>query len=403
MTKQVRTDTPPPWHLVGKHGVFPEAGHDEIARFNFLANLNKHIAQTLGRGNQLAYEKRVKPGFVAEHGREPQSRHEIRRAMNADPYHRFWSALRRNAMEQRQQAGRSLVLRQADDLIEKARAYNDGAATLELNPDLALPPYVAKVDHHCMPGSYHTELTEDDVTAGANYDAGLFVTTGGALGAYSDGGGKAVAHWLKTEHPGFNPRRIVDIGTTVGHNAVPIAQAFPDAEVVAVDVAAPVLRYGHARAKSMGVDNIRFVQMSAEDLSHFADESVDWVQTTMFLHETSAASLRRMMAEFHRVLTPGGLLFHVEQPQYSDAMPLYEQFIRDWDAFNNNEPFWSSMHELDIEDMMTDAGFSRSDIFETGVRAVVDPSLFPQASQKQDGAEDHGRAAVWHAFGAWKT
>ena len=42
-------------------------------------------------------------------------------------------------------------------------------------------------------------------------------------------------------------------------------------------------------------------------------------------------------------------MLHLEQPQYSDDMPLYEQFIRDWDAFNNNEPFWSAMHALDLK------------------------------------------------------
>ena len=93
-------------------------------------------------------------------------------------------------------------------------------------------------------------------------------------------------------------------------------------------------------------------------------------------------------------------MFHLEQPQYSDAMPLYEQFIRDWDAFNNNEPFWSAMHALDLKSIMIEAGFSRDDLFETGVRAVVDESIFPKAN---DGAgEDHGRAAYWHAYGAWK-
>ena len=107
----IHDDIPPPYSAVGTHGVFPRASHDERARFNFLANLNKHVAGTLGPGNRLAYEKRVLPRFVAEHGREPADRFEVRRAMNTDPYHRFWSALKRNNMEMRQQNGRSIVLR----------------------------------------------------------------------------------------------------------------------------------------------------------------------------------------------------------------------------------------------------------------------------------------------------
>jgi SAM-dependent methyltransferase len=400
MSNRKRDDIPPSWTMVGKHDVFPRATHDEVARFNFLANFNKHLSMVLGQGNKLAYERRVLPAFKVEHQREPVDRHEIRRAMNQDPYHRMWSAIRRNAMEMRQQAGRSMVLRQADDLISTAKQLNEGKATLQLDPSVEQPRYQSAVDIHCMPGSYYTELVPDDVTAGANYDCGIFVTTGGALGRFTDGGGAALVEWARKNRPEWKPKRILDIGCTIGHNIVPIALAYPEAEVIAIDTAAASLRYGHARAQSLGATNISFVQMNAEDLSRFPDGHFDWVQTTMFLHETSGKALPRMMKEFFRVLVPGGLLFHVEQPQYTDAMPLYEQFIRDWDAFNNNEPFWSAMHGIDMDQAFVDAGFSKDDIFHAGVRAVADPEIFPPAATGAQ--EDHGRAAVWHAFGAWK-
>ena len=64
----------------------------------------------------------------------------------------------------------------------------------------------------------------------------------------------------------------------------------------------------------------------------------------MYLHELSGTALPRIIREGFRVLAPGGLMLHLEQPQYGPDMPLYEQFIRDWDAYNNNEPFWSAMH-----------------------------------------------------------
>jgi len=395
-----REDIAPPYTAVARHGVFPEPRHDEAARFNFLANLNKYLSGVLGPGNQMAYERRVLPAFRKEHGRDPQDRFEIRAAMNRDAYHRFWSALKRNSMEMRQQNGRSMVLRQLDELDGKARQYNEGRDTLELHPEVTVPRYQAAVDIHCMPGSYHGEERPGDVSAGANYDCGIFATTAGGLGALSDGGGQALVEWVRKERPGWVPRRILDIGVTIGHNAVPLALAFAETEVTAIDTAAPSLRYGHARAQSLGARNIRFVQANAEDLSRWPQGHFDWVQTTMFLHETSGKALPRIISELYRVLAPGGLMLHLEQPQYSESMPLYEQFIRDWDAFNNNEPFWSAMHALDLKEEMVKAGFSRDDLFTTGVTAVVDDAIFPKA--KQDGAEDHGRAASWHAYGAWK-
>jgi 2-polyprenyl-3-methyl-5-hydroxy-6-metoxy-1,4-benzoquinol methylase len=391
------TDVPPPYTAVERHGVFPQVVHDEAARFNFLANLNKALAG-FSAGNKAAYDTRVLPAFMAEHGRAPKDRFEIRHAMNRDSYHRLWSAMKRNSMEMRQQNGRSMVLRQIDELDARARQYNEGRETLVLDDQVAVPRYQAAIDIHCMPGSYHGEERPGDVSAGANYDSGIFATTGGGLGALSDGGGAALVDWIKRERPGWVPRRILDIGATIGHNIVPLALAFPETEVIAIGTAAPSLRYGHARAQSLGAYNLKFVQMNGEDLSAFPDGHFDWVQTTMFLHELSGTALPRVIGEGARVLADGGLMLHLEQPQYSDEMPLYEQFIRDWDAFNNNEPFWSAMHALDLKAIMTDAGLG--DVFVTGVRAVVDEAIFP----RQDvGAEDHGRAAVWNAYGAWKA
>jgi len=396
----IHDDIPPPYSLVAEHGAFPKTTHDERARFNFLANLNKHVAGTLGPGNRMAYEKRVLPAFVAEHGREPNDRHEVRKAMNKDPYHRFWSALKRNNMEMRQQNGRSLVLRQLDDLDARAKALSGNGEGLELHAEVTIPPYQRAVDIHCMPGSYNGEERPGDVSAGANYDSGIFVTTGGGMGALSDGGGQALARWAKEAKPGWSPKRILDVGCTIGHSVLPIAMAFPDAEVIAIDTAAPILRYAHARARALGVKNIRFIQADAENLPQFPDGHFDWVQTTMFLHELSGKSLPAIIKEGYRVLADGGLMFHLEQPQYTDDMPLFEQFMRDWDAFNNNEPFWSAMHSINLHDVLEDVGFPREAQFDAKVRAVVDETIFPPSPGGD--TEDFGRAAMWHAYGAWK-
>jgi hypothetical protein len=93
--------SPPPYTLVGKHGVSPHTTHDERARFNFLATLNSHLAANVLPGNAVAYEKRAKPAFIAANGRAPQDRHEVRHAMLRDPHFQTWSALRRSSMELR--------------------------------------------------------------------------------------------------------------------------------------------------------------------------------------------------------------------------------------------------------------------------------------------------------------
>ncbi len=390
-------DGPPDYRVVGRHAVFPETSHDEIERINFLAQMNRHLAARVVPGVQRAYEARVRPALNATLGREPSDRHEVRRGLLRDPSFQTWSALRRMTMEQRQQAGLWTVLRQSEKLAASAAELATGDR-LELDPALDIPRYVSAVDHHCMPGSYHRERFPGDVSAGANYDHGGFVTTGGLLGRYADGGGQAVVNWVRRKMPDFRPQRILDIGCTVGHSALPIAQAFPEAEVVAIDVAAPVLRYAAARAESLGVHNIRFVQANGENLARFADTSFDWVQTTMFLHELSTTALSAIFSESHRLLRAGGVVLHVEQPQYAADMPLFEQALRDWDAFYNNEPFWSRLHEMDLDYHMIHAGFHASELIHGGVTGVVDRDLFPDAAQ--DDTEDYGRKAAWHVIGA---
>lgn len=388
---------PPSWQHVGRHAVFPQSAHDDTARFDFLANLNGYLSTRLSPKVRESYEKRVKPAFEQREGRAPENRHEVRKAMAADPVYQTWSALRRNTMEMRQQAGRGMVLRQLGPLIDKVRQINETSPGLQLDPSVQVPRYVSAVDIHCMPGGYHTELVPGDVLAPANYDSGIFATTGGMLGRWNDGGGQALAQWLKKEHPQFKPRRILDLGCTVGHNAVPLAQAFPDAEVIAIDVAAPMLRYAHARARSLGVENINFRQANAEALD-YPDGHFDLISTAMFWHESSSKAMPRKLKEIHRLLADGGLTAHLEQPQYT-GMDVYEQFVRDWDTYNNNEPFWGVMHEYDLRKMMADAGFDPTKYFETTARGVVDRDIFPEAGS--DG-EDYGRAALWTMFGAWK-
>jgi ubiquinone/menaquinone biosynthesis C-methylase UbiE len=388
-------DVPPPYTVVGRHDMMPNVTHDEVARFNFLTNLVKHLSTRVLPGNAVAYEQRARPRYEAETGHAPADRREVRKAMSTDPYYKTWSALRLNAMEMRQQAGRSVVLRQLDELNDKARRHNQNKDTLQLDPNVPIPRYIGAVDNHLMPGSYYTEVTDEDVSAAANYDVGIYVTTQGLFGRYTDGAGHGIVKWLNEHHPALDVQRILDMGCGIGHNSVPVARGFPDADMYAVDVAAPMLRYGHARAASLGATNLIFKQGNVEALD-FPDGHFDVVFSTMFVHETSYKAIHRIMAEARRLLRPGGIHFHLEQPPFH-GMPPFEQFLRDWDAYYNNEPFWSTVHSMRMPDVLEKAGFKRNDIFETTICAVVDESIFPKA-----GDFDFGRGAVWYTFGAVK-
>lgn len=382
---------PKPWHEIGQHQMLPQLTHDELVRFDMVGQLNTFAAQRLAPRVRTAYETRVVNAWRMRHGHAPKDRHEVADALAPDADYRSWSLVRRNTMEMRQHAGRRVMLRQARNLRDRAAAFNAGANTLQLDESLPVPRYVSAVDTHLMPGGYAAEHLQGDVVNPANYDAGLFATVGGSAGPWNDAAGRALVNWLREQHPEFRPRRIVDLGCGVGHNTLPLRAAYPQAEIIAIDVAAPMLRYGHARARALGVDDVLFRQ---EDATHtsIASGSCDLVYTTMVLHETSHEALPKIMVEAQRLLRAGGLTIHLEQPPYRGLEP-FEQFMRDWDGRYNNEPFWSAMHETFVPELLERAGFAPQRIFESRCSAA-------SAGAAQ---EDFGRAPSWYAVGAWQT
>lgn len=186
------------------------------------------------------------------------------------------------------------------------------------------------------------------------------------------------------------------MGCSVGHSTVPYVEAYPEAEVHGIDVAAPMLRYAHARAEALG-RRIQFSQQNAER-TNFADQSFDLVVSHILLHETSAQAIRRVIAECRRLLRPGGMMIHAEVPQF-EGLPPYSAFMLDWDTYNNNEPFWSHYHDLDLARLAAEAGFKPD-----SVRQIMVPSAFEQARARtgllQGG--DFGGAGAWFLFIASK-
>jgi hypothetical protein len=123
--------------------------------------------------------------------------------------------------------------------------------------------------------------------------------------------------------------------------------------------------------------------------------SFDLVLTTMVLHETSREAVEAILAEALRLLDADGLTIHVEQPPYRQFGP-FEQFMRDWDGRNNNEPFWSELHEMRLTEVLVGTGFEPDDVFEAQLVAPdSDGALRAEA-------EDFGRAPKWYAVGAWR-
>jgi ubiquinone/menaquinone biosynthesis C-methylase UbiE len=406
---------PPDSRSLYRHGMTPDINHDESARINVLASLNASVAATLSAGVKLAYEHEAAPKLTADDLdlSNPQAKigATVREAIRPSPVYQSWASLRRATQEMNRQNARHIAYRQIDALSQRAEALSDDKTTLQLNPSLEIPRYLANADNHLQAGGYHTEIKPGDMTAAATYDVATFVTAMGMFGAKGDSGGRGITKWLAKHYPDFKPKRILDLGAAHGGNTLPLAAAFPDAEVVAFDAAAPMLRYGHARARSMGFSNVRFVQGAAEEL----DDSLgtfDWIQSTMFFHETSGPALGEILKRIYALLNPGGITLNLEQPNFTPETPVFDRFLRNWDAWYNNEPFWVQLHGMDFTAEMVKAGFDPGQCIEGGVNPDLEPGHYPAWSGKIS-RHDHERAKPkpeksgyngegWYLFGAKK-
>lgn len=379
------------------HAVLPATNSDEFARQEFVKSLKFHLASKVSPGNRTAYEARAKAQFEKEAGHEPQDYNEIRRAMAKEPYFRFWSALQRNSQEMMWKSTQMPVERQLGDLVETAKQSERKLGSLTLDPNLAIPRYHTLVDIHCMPGGYHTDFTDDDVANGAVYDRAVYIYAMGRMGPFNSDIGDTTIAYLKQHYPDLKPKRILDMGCTVGHSTLPYVDAYPDAEVYGIDVGAPVLRYAHARAESLG-KKVHFSQQNAEK-TNFPDGYFDLIVTHILVHETSHVAMRNIMREANRLLSPGGVIIHAETPPYRELDP-FDAFMLDWDTRNNNEPYWGASHEIVPSDIAAETGFDPAKAFEG-----MQPSAFDEAEAKRTKVfqgGDFGGGGMWYVWGVQK-
>jgi len=389
-----------------QHPMKADATPDEAARGRFTSGIRSLILNNLAADMRAAYDRRAAPAFKKQHGHEPQTSREAHQALRGDPAFNIYSAMRVQAQKMVWASVADSVEREAERLSAEAGKIADAPGSLALDPALDVPKNVHAIDVHLMPGSYTRGA--DSLEAGAVYDRGLAVFSMGLMGANLDDIGLSMSQYVKQRFPDLAPERILDLGCTIGHNTLPWKQAYPDAEVIAIDAAPGPLTYGSARAKMQGQE-VHFRQMCADELT-FEDESFDVVWSSMFLHELSKKQRASVFEEAFRVLKPGGLIVHMELPP-NEQMGAFDGFYLDWDSYYNNEPYYKGYRDEVPRNLCDKAGFASDTFFEFvvpsiglyGEQAVADAAK----GDRSEGVaqETTGRLAegvMWYGYGAFK-
>ncbi|MCC5868674.1 MAG: class I SAM-dependent methyltransferase [Gammaproteobacteria bacterium] len=221
-----------------------------------------------------------------------------------------------------------------DALDDEAPGADDAlAASVEMDEQLELPDWYTDWDIHLQPGGVWSSQAAASV-----YELGARLVM---LGENDDYAFHRV--FVETALPQRAWRRIVDLGCGFGKSTWPFKAAFPQAEVIGVDLAAPCLQLAARRAAERGLD-IRLRQADAT-ATGLEDASADLVTSTMLIHEMPVEVLRELFAECVRILAPGGVLRFLDFQFTGDA--LRDMAMREHGA-RNNEPYLPAMMQADL-------------------------------------------------------
>lgn len=340
------------------HAMLARPSHDERARQAFIGAFKLHVGRTLRAANRDFFTADAAPAFARRHGHLPQGADEVAAALRADPRWQLWSILHREGQLRMWDAVGDTIAREEPRLrstVAALTAPERRRGSLELDPALPVPDVIRGTAIHLQPGGYAAERDPGDFRAGALYEAG------GALYSRAQGVGTAeskaevILRFLASRYPDLRPARILDLACGVGSSSTPYAEAWPAAEVHAIDVAPGLLRYAHARAEALGVA-VHFHQRDVA-ATGFADGSFDLVVSHNAVHEMDDATTAAMFAECHRLLRPGGACVHQDVPLRYDRLDAYQQADYGWDEHYNAEPFWGSYARRDLRALLLAAGF----------------------------------------------
>jgi ubiquinone/menaquinone biosynthesis C-methylase UbiE len=373
--------------------------HDERARQRFCSALRRHAIQDMPAMLKSDFEERVKPAAQMR-GERLEDARAIDAAMEGEASYRFYSTIRYNVQEMCFLSVQEPVERALPEMIEVARAAAErspAGGSLRLDPDLDIPRYVTALDVHLTPGCFHSEWVKDDVAQGAVVSLGSRVFTASMSHRSWGGVAKVISSWIKHERPDFRPLRLLDLGTSSGKNLIPYVEAFPGVEAHGVDVAAPLLRYGHALAEHEGIP-VHFSQQNAESMD-FPGGHFDLIVSSFFFHEMPVKATRNVLAECRRLLRPGGMMVHQELPA-TKLVDAWEDYFWNWDTDNNNEPFYTAFRAQDPIQLCADAGFEPERSF---AQILPDINAYPDRHSAfawdEPGRPQHGKGG-WYVFGS---
>jgi SAM-dependent methyltransferase len=262
-------------------------------------------------------------------------------AADALPLVGVWKRLMRSQQQRTWNKVRDTLLADAARLereLDEAERRNPGK--LHYDPSFVVPDY-AKLPIHLQPGGY-----VGDALAGYVFHYGTQVFYQGDND--QDELHRQVAADVELP-PDGRVARVLDLGCSIGQATTALKQRLPQAEIVGMDVALPLLRYAHKRATDLGID-VQFRQGLAEHTG-LESGSFDAVLTYILFHEVPSRLFDPIVAEIARLLRPGGTFTIVDAPN-GTVFPAGQRLWLQFDAQYNCEPYSPAFVATDLRALL---------------------------------------------------
>jgi ubiquinone/menaquinone biosynthesis C-methylase UbiE len=146
------------------------------------------------------------------------------------------------------------------------------------------------------------------------------------------------------------PRRILDLGCGTGSTTLMLKQAFPEAEVIGLDLSPYMLVVAAIKAEKAGL-NIKWLHGNAECTS-FPDANFDLIAASLLFHETPPAVSRAILRESFRLLKVGGQVVILDGNQKTLQQT-------EWLTDIFEEPYLKSYAAGSVDAWMGAAGFAK--------------------------------------------
>lgn len=232
---------------------------------------------------------------------------------------------------------------------------------LDVSNEIEAPKYYDRVEWHLEPGGWDGYDLYGPLFA---FGLGplIFRFGGYAAVGYGDDIIEQRASAIR-QLPKESYERIYEPGCGGVSTLGAINKIFPDAELYGSDLSPLLLKNGYMLANKQKFP----VHLKLEDSTATSepDESVDGVITYALHHELPPKANKELFKEMFRIMKPGGDIVLSDPPPFR-AVSLFQAVVLDWDTDHREEPFFSTILESSLEDMLEEAGFEKVEAYAIG-------------------------------------